>query len=759
MRNELTHISDIIFLTSDDLVHIRNMGQSSVEEVFNALTAYLQRNEKSILNFTESAEYVPEEPELTDDSIRESILALYRDLGFSGLSFRDFKEKLAFSTSCSDERLKAMIGSLLADHQLEYVDFRCYRVYPKFKDVVAACPLLSDEKKEIVCMRLEGKTLAEIAQHMGLTRERIRQITKKCCSQVHSWHLSTTGLSLFDEDYYVYLYSTYLFEKKDAELWLGFSADIINYMETLSVSRGTKDLTLALEDHEHLSVSMRLKIKNYLNRNRLYLDGMWVKARRSALEQFVITKFCTEKISFSDFADLYNQFLRQQEIPYDEALYYTEDVLRSCISRISTAPFTLWSQHECFRYYDINGRDYTELLDTLQLDSYENTELSTQKFIEDYPEVMSHYDIRDRYELHNLLRKIVPAGSYHDFRCGTMPTLKFGEFDRTAAIFDILIDLSPITVTDLVQVIHQEYGFDEAFIASTLLAPFSAYYHKGVYSIDQPEMSAKNMTVFQAGLTQDFYFKEELVHLYAQLCPNADPAEINPYNLKRMGFQVYCRYVLQHHSSLEAFFVNMLTEKDIFDITEYRKRFGYVVMFSTVLSRLKASRVLFEFEPNQYIQFSKLAAAGITYKMIDDFCDEVAAFVPANSYFNIASLRAAGFQSELYDLGFSDLFYAGILFYDKRFSYTMVSNAPVLYSGTDGITIRSFLISLICAAKSIDILDLMAELENVYGCSHLEKSDILIKVEDSQIYYDDILERLYANADLYYQELDELEDL
>ena len=55
----------------------------------------------------------------------------------------------------------------------------------------------------------------------------------------------------------------------------------------------------------------------------------------------------------------------------------------------------------------MDGRDYEELLETLKLNAYQNVELSTLKFMETYPEVMKKYDIRDQYELHNLLRKIV----------------------------------------------------------------------------------------------------------------------------------------------------------------------------------------------------------------------------------------------------------------------------------------------------------------------------------------------------------------
>lgn len=64
------------------------------------------------------------------------------------------------------------------------------------------------------------------------------------------------------------------------------------------------------------------------------------------------------------------------------------------------------------RYYDIDSRDYKELLDTLALDRFSNTEISTLKFFNDFPELMNKYDIRDQYELHNLLKKICNKENY-----------------------------------------------------------------------------------------------------------------------------------------------------------------------------------------------------------------------------------------------------------------------------------------------------------------------------------------------------------
>ena len=183
---------------------------------------------------------------------------------------------------------------------------------------------------------------------------------------------------------------------------------------------------------------------------------------------------------------------------------------------------------------------------------------------------MEKYEIRDQYELHNLLRKIIPEGSFHDFHCGRTPHIRFGTFDRDGAILDIIVDNAPISTADLCRKISQEYGFEPGLIQGTYLQPFAVYYHQGVYSIDQKVMAAENMRILQAALTEDFYYIGEIRKTYAQLVPNADLEEVNPYNLKSMGFVVLSRYVVQHYPSLEAYFEDLLTRDDIVDLKPCR---------------------------------------------------------------------------------------------------------------------------------------------------------------------------------------------
>ena len=739
-------LSDIIFVTRPELQKIPSMGKCSIDEIFDKINSYLSENESrlvAVINGDTSA--------LWDvNAIKRLILDQYSDVGFNGLSLKDIEERLQLPEQITVEYLKVIIGQLLADNELEYVDYRCYRVYGKFEDYLMSSDI-EERSRDFIKKRLQGDTLETIAQEYGLTRERVRQVVKRDIAKVRNEYASKTGMAYFDEDYFQYLYETYSFEKKDGTEWLGIPSYVWNYLDMNDIKCGKKDLQNALEDHRGLDAGMRLKIKNYLNRNKLFVDGMWVEKRRADLEQVVVRKFCLDDISFDEFCRLYNSFLEQEEIPYDDNLYYTDAIYRTRKNRLAEARFLLWKQNEQIRYYDIDGRDYSELLDTLNLDSYENIELSTDKWLNDYPEVMEKFDIRDKYELHNLLRKIVPEGSYHGFKCGKMPIISFGTFDRAGALFDILIDNAPITQAEFLALVKEEYGFDSGAVP---LRQFDEYYYDGVYSIDQKQMPVVNKQKLQSVLTDDFYYIDEIRRIYSRIIPGSDPEDINPYNLKTMGFSVYSRYAVQNHASLEAFFYDLLTKEEIMDISSYRKRFVYVQMFSQKLRELKHGLQVIEFEPNQIISFSKLEKSGVTREMIQDFCDQVYDFVDDRKYFSAQSLRQAGFESELYELGLSDWFYANLLISDNRFSSGTMFGNLILFKGRENITIKSFEMDLIRTYGSIDVYDLMTELTEKYGCKVSERTDVAYKVQGTEVYYDRILDRLYANKNLYYDELE-----
>ncbi len=742
------HMSDIILLPDNSFYALPGMGNGAVKKVRMQIDAYLRRNGERMLAFC-----LGDDTALWDDAaVRQQILDLYGKKGFGGFSLAEMTEALFLPEDFSQARLKKIIAGLLAAGELEYVDFRCYRIYDRFEDYLARCVLLDERERLFVQQKLDGKTLEEIGRAAGITRERVRQVIAKAVDKVRSDHRQMTGQRYFDEEYYLYLYEKYDFNPSETGSYLGVTAPVWRFLALVCDKRGKKDLQEAMDD-ANLDAGIRYRIRNYLNRKKVYVDGVWIDKSIISLERFVVEKYCREDTSFDDFADIYNTFLKTEGIE-DESLKYTEDVLRSRKNNLSSSRSVLWKHHEMFRYYDIDARDYTELLDTLNFDAFEDVEYSTEKFLREYPDMMEKYDIRDQYELHNLLRKIVLEGSYHDFHCSRMPNIRFGTFDWDAALNDMLFSLAPVSAQDLAEAVHDAYGFDPATVIGTYLKPISQFYHQGVYSVDWQEMSEWNMIQLQAKLPEDFYYLNEVRKIYADAVPGSDPADINPYNLKKMGFSVYSGYVLQHNDSSDQYFTDLLTKNDVVDLRALKDRYGYIVMFSNRLMSFKKNLQLIEFEPDKAISLRRLEKGGVTKEQLLDFCDQVCSFVEDGDYFSLQSLREDGFDSEAFELGFEDWFYSNVLLADPSLSYGYMYGNLIFYKGKKEITIKSFELDRVREYGQIDVLDLQTELTERYGCRNVDRFDIVYKLTGTGVYHDKTLDRLFISEDLYYQEID-----
>ena len=142
-----------------------------------------------------------------------------------------------------------------------------------------------------------------------------------------------------------------------------------------------------------------------------------------------------------------------------------------------------------------------------------------------------------------------------------------------------------------------------------------------------------------------------------------------------------------------------------------------------------------------------------------NFCDEAADYMDNNDYFTIQSIKKDGFKSGLFDYGFSDWFYASLLATDDRFSNTQALGNIILYKGHKLITVQSFEERLIQGYGSIDVYDLMSEMEETYGCQNIDRLKLIYRVSETDVYYDKYMDRLYANTGIFNRELDDTEGL
>ena len=104
-------LSDILFLTGSDLKGIPGMGINSIQEILFTIQKYFAENSERIRSVCSGDESAL----VTDEDIRAGILRLYQTAPFCGLHFPEIREGLQLPPSVPDERIKHIVGSLLAD--------------------------------------------------------------------------------------------------------------------------------------------------------------------------------------------------------------------------------------------------------------------------------------------------------------------------------------------------------------------------------------------------------------------------------------------------------------------------------------------------------------------------------------------------------------------------------------------------------------------------------------------------------------------
>ena len=613
-------------------------------------------------------------------------------------------------------------------------------IEPQVISVLEYANSIKDDKHHnILLKRLQGITLEDIGKEYNVTRERVRQIVNKI--------LKKRPLVLI-EDKHIAVYETYNFSQ--ADFLLAFETDITvyNYLTMVCDKKGTLPVS-DLPADENFSIEIRKAAEKAAYKNYVTILNERVHKSRAALVDYTLRTYFTEEASFDDFLQTYATLLE------DLGLTQTENNLeihsRTYENKFLLHNKVLWKQGRRFRYYDIESYDFAELLQALSLSQYQNVEYSARKFFTDNPELMHRYDIRDEYELHNLLKKIY-MGDNTTF--GRMPMIEFGTANRDMQVMDMLINLAPISAQDLAAAYEKEYGIYSATFFANFTKCIAEYLHDGMYNISTPPLLPKQFTHMQTVLTDDFYETTDAKRIYQREFPTEPEHNINPYTLKTLGFNIYATYVLKNtYPSSAEYFRKLLTQNDLVDVQDFPPGSTGKQAYYIELGQLKSKYEIIEYESGKYINIRRLISSGITIEDIYDYLKKVVDKIALGEYFTAKSLTQNGFTHSLYDLGFSDTFYASLISeYSSHFAYQRIGGTKIFKRGKGTCTFKEFLTKIIEKETAIDIFDLAEILTNHYSIK-LDRHKIIETVNNSTMHYDSIMEKVYVDYDTYFEEI------
>ncbi len=635
------------------------------------------------------------------------------------------------------------ISELVSEKRIEYIDY-IYRIrFPRITEWINS--IEKDSQRKALNMRIHGKTLEECGQEMGLTRERVRQIVKKAI--MHKPRLK--------EDDYAYWFEKYNISL-DAFISIFKEERYVYEYLYLMYSRGEIDIEDIVDD-ERITSDVYANAMKYINRKKINVFGEYVLCKRELLVKKIAENICADTdITSEDLYKHYNDFLDKNDLSCNEKLLFPS--MRAFEARVENSDYILVKYGKRMRYYPITEIDISDFINRLNLNQYNNIEISTQKIIYDNTELMNEYDIRDEYELHNLLKKTERKwneDSSFDVNFGRMPLISFGKADRKKQIIDLLLQISPVGIEDYCKFYEMEYGVHERTVAANFAPELSDYYHDGIYSVNQIVLDEKELSYMKESLSELFYFLDDVKQIYMQAFPDGDATKINTISLKELGFRFYAEYVIKDtFSSSYDYFRFYLTKDDMIDLKNQDKRFSYVQIQNAVLDELRTSYELIEYEDMKFISYSRFQNVypDITKDTIKQYVETAIDFAKDEPFFTVKMLKDKGFHHRLLDVSLPEWFSAALIKNSKKIRFVKTGGNIVFSNEKHQIKTLDLIRYILENNKMMGIYDFVNYLNYEYGLE-IEKNKIIQLISSTNMYYDSTMEKAYYSKDYYYDEI------
>lgn len=669
-------------------------------------------------------------------AVRRSLLKALEEAEGETLSASALLERMPRGTSA--EALEGLLAELEKRDAVTRRDGQVTRRFPTAWEYASARPN-ERGRRDMLLARLRGETLEEIGKRYDISRERVRQIVQGELKNHPRLH----------EDLYQEMFNRYEFSLKEFTAAFGEPPEAYYYLESMRPMRRRSPLAELLGDPS-VSKELRRRAEDVVYRQFVLVDGVRVEKTRPALAEYAVRSRCRELTGMDEFLERYRAMLEELGLADDGRLAIEER--RTYENRLNNCDYVLWNQWRRFRYYPIRQREYGPLLEALNLKQYEDMEITTLKLFRDHPDLMEEYDIRDEYELHNLLRKIWPAEGCQEVDFRKMPTIQIGRPDRDRQVLDLLLQTAPVLNTDFAEKYEALYGAKSTTVLANYLSCISCYLQGSLYRIDMPPLPPAHRERLAETLKEDFYNLSAVRRAYRQAFPEeADMACINAATLRDLGFRVYTDYVVRDTYASAADYFRRLLTRGTADMRETARQFANIALYGSELSDLKARREIVEFSPGQYFSRRRLEEEGVTLERMEDYCSAAAAFVGEEEYFTVESLEEDGFSHPLREAGFESWFYGSLLASDPRFSFRRMGGNRLFRKGRARVVLGDFLVWLMEDLKKTDFGGLRDLLKRRYGVS-FQAEKLLEDVRGTALYYDPIMETVYQSYGDYFRE-------
>lgn len=630
-------------------------------------------------------------------------------------------ERRSYDLSNFDE----VLSEMLSLGQIKYTSLGLKLVRKQLTDVVPSC-------SSIVKGYFSGKSIKELAIDFQLSEESVGESI-----------LDEIGDVDIDEDL-IRDFTTYKISQKQFILLYGSNRETYRYLQ-LKYKQGRRNI-LELQEDPEKTISFKEKFSSIVRKNIL-LDGEAIPINPVDILAHVL-KSQSSPMGDETLLKKYNDIIENNNLSIFEQLSLDNSRLDSIVKKENGLVRTSPKDIALFPY---DTKEIMSLIDLLNLEQYDGLYISSLLIFRNNAELMSKKSIYNEYELYSLLNKYRRHLKKFKITFVRVPSLSFGKADINRQIESLMYEMGRVPIPDFVKEFEARYGI----LASSLKSSYMKNYRKYVvddafYDINLPRLPSKSVNQLKEKLIDSWYRKEDAELVFRRVLGDDIALEyFNSYNLDAAGYTQTKEFIFKKkYDNFQQCFTSTIKNCDIFKLEPEMEETKYIPQ---LISRLKMNLNLIPISDCEYITIKKLNEIGITKDILESYSSSLVEKMNDGDYFTLHGIRDSGFEHQLDEYGFEDIFYQTLLNYNPSVSSSTINRVEVYCYGTTyskESAVEFFVSCVLRNEDSMDIYEVMDLIQEHFGLvldSELKNNPIL--------YFNPHTLKIYRNKDVFYDEV------
>ena len=629
------------------------------------------------------------------------------------------------------------LNKLKNEDKIEITNNGIYYRVPTLEEEIQK--LKEDKNKSITIERLRGKTLFELANNFGISRERIRQIVDKVIC----------NFPTIKEDKFKNTFSTYNWNK---ELFCEFynqTEKTYNYLET-KYKKGNVDL-IELYNIDNIEEKQIKVLNNHLGYIEIYNER--IKNNPEVILETFIKNEAIDKIFIEELYEKYREFYFKNNFKIIEGLRNFESV-------ICRKNYVLNNINKQVRYYDIDKIISKDKLKLQEMLDCTPGEYSTLYFFNIYNEFMQEIDIRNEYELHNLIRILGINNSSKSVILNKMPHIFIGIEDKHKFFEEHLRELSPVSSDEAAQFFYENFGHKIESSTAYIRSEFRGYLDNDIIRFNIEQLDEDVIKTLKNRIDSDLCSVSNAKEIFEMILGKDYMKYFNSYNLNLMGYRLKSDYIQSNTIvSLESYILEKISDKKIIyleDIPLYKLNSIY-----NILRNSEKNFDIIKISNNKYLNFKVLEKAGITKKDLIEYGTRAKKEFLPGEFFTLYSLRNKIGESKLDEEGFDNYFYESLIFHTEGIRKISIDNNNIFYitnmKDKNEYSAKDLVKDIFESRDSMKFSELLKILEDEYGLYIKNHYLIIELLRENKYYYNNVLNKIYVNKLVYLNDIYEEE--